>query len=95
MSKEKKENLVGKISDKGTENVSGGEIQEYRDLLHRRRYKLINDKDARTIKYELVKLIKSLKRNTIILFIVIIICSLMFFYILLSFCYIFKNWRRS
>ena len=33
MSKEKKENLVGKISDKGTENVSGGEIQEYRDLL--------------------------------------------------------------
>lgn len=25
MSKEKKENLVGKISDKGTENVSGGE----------------------------------------------------------------------
>ena len=54
-------------------------------------YKLINDKDARTIKYELVKLIKSLKRNTIILFIVIIICSLMFFYILLSFCYIFKN----
>ena len=44
MSKEKKENLVEKISDKGTENVSGGEIQEYRDLLYRRRYKLINDK---------------------------------------------------
>lgn len=44
MSKEKKENLVGKISDKEIENVSGGEIQEYRDLLYRRRYKLINDK---------------------------------------------------
>lgn len=44
MSEEKKENLVGKISDKETENVSGGEIQEYRDLLYRRRYKLINDK---------------------------------------------------
>ena len=44
MSKEKKENLVGKISDKGTENVSGGEIHEYIGLLHRRRYKLINDK---------------------------------------------------
>lgn len=33
MSKEKKENFVEKISDDGTEKLSVGEIQEYRDLL--------------------------------------------------------------
>lgn len=52
MSKEKKENLVGKISDKEIENVSGGEIQGYRNLgtLFRKRYRVTDDRTGEILK---------------------------------------------